>query len=253
MIKILIIILLLLMIIIGGERGVISIITLAGNIIALCITIYLIVLGINPLIAAGLGSLIICAITLIYQNKKNKKTIVAFISALIIIAIFFTFAYLIGTYSKLGGFNEIEQPELMTYYLGDIHVNMVHLEIAVIIIGLLGAITDTAMAVSSGLYEVYQNNQHLERKELFLSGMNIGKDILGTTVNTLLFAYLGESVMLFILFKTYGYTFLDIINSKSFLQSVISILFSAIGCVAIIPLTALLEAEMLKRQVRSKR
>lgn len=245
MIKILIIILLILMVVIGGERGVISIITLAGSLISLMAVLFFIVLGLNPLAATAGGCVLITAITLLYQNKKNKKTVVSFVSVLIVVAAFFTFVYLIGCYSKITGFNEIEQPELMMHYSPDIHVNMMHLGISIIIIGLLGAIIDTSMAISSGMYEVYQNNSHLSAKELFLSGITIGRDIISSTINTLFFAYIGESIMLFNLFKSYGYTALDIINSKAFLQNVMSIMFSAAGCVVIIPLTAALEAYVL--------
>lgn len=252
MIKILVIILFLLMLIIGGERGVISIITLIGSVISLLAIVILIVLGVNPLVATALGAVVISALTLLYQNKKNKKTVVSFISVMIILMLFFGFIYLIGSHAKISGFNEIEIPELMMYYSDEIHINMMHLGISIIIIGLLGAVLDTSMAISSGMYEVYENNKYLNCKELFASGISIGKDILGSTVNTLFFAYIGESVMLFNLFKNYGYTFLDIINSKSFLQYAMSIIFSGIGCVLVIPMTAALEAYVLTKNLSNR-
>lgn len=247
MIKLLFIILLLLMILIGGERGVISIITLISNMVTLCLIVLFIKAGLDPLIATAIGSLVIISVTLLYQNSKNKKTTVAFFSVLIIMSVFFILAFVFGYQTKIGGFNEIEQPDLMMYYSADININMMHLGISMIVIGILGAIMDTAMAISTGMYEVYENNQHLQRNELFKSGINIGKDILGTTINTLFFAYLGESILLFNLFKSYGYQFLTMINSKSFLEDFICILFSGIACVLIIPLTSAIEASVLTK------
>lgn len=63
---------------------------------------------------------------------------------------------------------------------------------AVVLLSTLGAVTDMALTVSTSLYEVKIHKPDMSNTELFQSGMQIGKSILGTTVNTLLFAYLGE-------------------------------------------------------------
>lgn len=67
---------------------------------------------------------------------------------------------------------------------------------AVVLLSTLGAVTDMALTVSTSLYEVKIHKPDMSNTELFQSGMQIGKSILGTTVNTLLFAYLGESMIL---------------------------------------------------------
>lgn len=247
MIKILLIILVLLLIIIGGERGIITLITLIGSILTLSFMVLLMYWGVSPILATIIGAILICAITILYQNNKNEKTVVSFISVLIIVIAFFAFAYFIGIHANIYGFNEIEVQELTMYYSADIHINMVQLGISVIIIGLLGAIMDTSMVISSGMYEIFENNKQLSFKEIYSAGINIGKDVLSSTINTLLFAYIGESILLFNLFINYRYSVIDIINSKAFSQNVMCILFSAIGCVIIIPLTAVLEAYVLTK------
>ena len=115
--------------------------------------------------------------------------------------------------------------------LGDIFINYV----------------DSSIAISSALYEVYVNNKNLSKKELFFSGMNIGKDILCTTTNTLMFAFLGDFMTLLIWFYKGNYSFLDIINAKTFVSEIIRILFSAIGCIIVIPVTAYITASSLKK------
>ena len=89
MIKILAVVLFILMYIIGGERGVISIIALAGNIFILLLSIMFMYYGINPILVTFIGCLIINSITLFYQSGKNAKTYAAFISVLIVIALLF--------------------------------------------------------------------------------------------------------------------------------------------------------------------
>ena len=95
---------------------------------------------------------------------------------------------------------------------------MLPLSNSIIIIGLIGTINDTSIAISSALYELHENNKKLKPKELFISGMNIGRDILGTTANTLFFAFLGSSMPLFIFFQDFQYSLAGIINSQVLLN-----------------------------------
>jgi uncharacterized membrane protein len=102
------------------------------------------------------------------------------------------------------------------------------------------------VAISSGLYEVYLHNPKLNEKELRKSGRQIGKEVLSTTFNTLYFAYLGEALMLILYMREYQYSFVELVNSKAFLQEFICIIFSAIGCTIVIPITAVVAARLYK-------
>ncbi|WP_206460605.1 YibE/F family protein [Anaerovorax sp. IOR16] len=254
MIKLLVLILISLLILIGGERGLITIISLCWNLFILAVSFVLMSWGLNPLLTTFCSCLLISNGTIFYQNGKNAKTIASFISVLIIMLLLFLFIYVAAYHSHVGGLNELMKNDDMIFCLStNINVNMGSIGVSMIIIGLMGAIIDTAIAVSSGVYEVYSNNRHLTKKELIISGMSIGGDILGTTVNTLYFAYIGESLMLFVLFKNFHYTISEVINSKAFFQEVICIVFSAIGCVAIIPITAIVVSYLLTNSDRFKK
>lgn len=247
MILILLIVFAVLFLIVGGDRGVVSLVTLAGNILTFLLAIYLMAKGINPILITLLASFVINCITLFYQNGKNEKTAAAFISVVIItlgmlLVMLFSFGRM-----HLNGLNEIELGgDLTLYYNFSVNINMQQVMLCVIIICFLGAIMDTAMAVSSALFEVHDNNPQLNEHELFKSGMTIGKDILNTTINTLFFAYCGEALLLFLYFRKYNYSFTTIINSKAFLLELLTILMSAVGCVMIIPLCARVTALIIK-------
>ena len=81
--------------------------------------------------------------------------------------------------------------------------------------------------------------------------MNIGKDILCTTTNTLMFAFLGDFMTLMIWFYTCNYSFFEIVNAKTFAAEIIRILFSAIGCIIVIPVTAYITAGALKKEKKA--
>lgn len=247
MIKALVIVLIILLYIIGGNRGILTFKSLCFNIAALSISIILMSWGWNPIIVTFISCLVICIITLFYQNGKNSKTIASFSAVMLVLLVLFSLSYYVGYASHLGGINEIMRySDEITMFPADINVNMAQIAVAMIITGLIGAAMDASIAVSSAVYEVYKNNRGLGIMELFKSGINVGSDILGSTVNTLYFACLGESLTLFILLKNYHYSILEVINSKAFCQEFVGIILSCIACVLVVPLTAISISYILK-------
>ena len=67
---------------------------------------------------------------------------------------------------------------------------------SVIILSTLGTVLDMALTVTTSIYEVKMHRTDLKMEEVMESGIQIGREVIGTTVNTLLFAYLGESLLL---------------------------------------------------------
>lgn len=175
--------------IVGGDRGVMSLIALAGNLLILCIAIWLIASGVPVFPVTICLSVVICCITLFYQNGINRKTLSAFTAVLITIFILFL---------------------------------------------------QLALTVSTSLYEVKIHKPDMSNTELFQSGMQIGKSILGTTVNTLLFAYLGESMILFAYLRMQKQSLGILLNSRLLFQNCIFMIFGALSCVLVIPISTLL-------------
>lgn len=101
----------------------------------------------------------------------------------------------------------------------------------------LGAVIDTALSVTSSVYEVWTHKNSLVEKELTSTGYQVGKEIIGTTVNTLLFAYLGGSILLFSYVQTQKYSLEIILNSRFLFQDVAIMLFGAIACLVAVPVS----------------
>lgn len=232
---------------IGGKRGLKLFISLVINFIILMLTFYFIALGFNPIVISLIGCLIITYIILYFVNGENIKTKASLISVIIVLLILVISIFIVTTLTKISGFG-YESYEEINMFSYDVDLNFTDVSIALILIGLIGATVDTSVAISSALYEVHQNNKNLSKKELFLSGITIGKDILGTTTNTLLFAFLGEFLTLLIWFKDVNYSLLDIINNKTFCAEFIKILFSGMGCILVIPITAIIVSNKITKK-----
>jgi uncharacterized membrane protein len=243
------------MYLIGGERGILSTISLCFNIAVLSSCIILMSWGWDPVIVTFVSCFLICYITLCYQNGENSKTIASFWAVIIVLLILFIISYYVGYEAHIRGINEVLRVEddIVIELSPDINISMYKIAVSMVIIGLVGAAMDASIAVSSAIYEVFKGNRHLSLMELFKSGITIGSDILGATVNTLYFACLGESLTLFILFKDDHYSIQQIINSKAFFQEAIYIILSCVSCILVIPLTAIIVSYILKNPKKLKR
>ena len=243
---ILIILLFLLMIYIDIKRGIKLFLSVLFNFIILMIIFYLIAVGLNPIICSLIGCFIISYIILYYVNERNVKTESSLKSVIIVLIILSFLILFVTKISRIAGFG-YESYEEINMFSYDVKIDFTNIAISMILISLIGATVDSSIAISSALYEVYDNNKNLSKKELFLSGMNIGRDILCTTNNTLMFAFLGEFMTLLIWFYKGGYSSLEIVNAKTFVSEMIKILFSAVGCIIVIPITAYITTESLKK------
>ena len=243
---ILIILLFLLMIYIDIKRGIKLFLSILFNFIILMIIFYLIAVGLNPIICSLIGCFIISYIILYYVNERNIKTESSLKSVIIVLIILSFLIFFVTKISRIAGFG-YESYEEINMFSYDVKIDFTNIAISMILISLIGATVDSSIAISSALYEVYDNNKNLSKKDLFLSGMNIGKDILCTTNNTLMFAFLGEFMTLLIWFYKGDYSFLEIVNAKTFVSEIIKILFSAVGCIIVIPITAYITTESLKK------
>ncbi|HOO67869.1 MAG TPA: YibE/F family protein [Bacilli bacterium] len=245
MILVLLTILFILFVLIGKNRGIKSFISLLLNFLIISITLLLIYFGLNPIITTMISCILISLITIFYLNGINIKTKASLISIMIVLILIFISILLLNNKLCIEGFS-YESIEEIGSFSYNINLNMKQIVIVVILFSIMGAISDTSMAISSAIYEINENTPEMNKKELFTSGMNVGKDILGTTINTLFFVFISVFIGFFV--WHYGENIIDIINDKEFVKEVIQVLFSFIGCILIIPITSLITVRMLKNK-----
>ncbi|MDI3090308.1 YibE/F family protein [Priestia megaterium] len=231
-------ILLVLMILIGGYRGMRSFISLFLNFGVLMFTIFL-MLGpqMNPVIITLISCAIISCINLFFINNVDRKTGTAFLSTIVTIVLLIVLIEVIVNVSMIQGYGEEETEELAVFSLF-VGIDFVKIGASVMIISTIGAITEVAISITSSMGETMKHHPSISRKDLFLSGMRIGKDILGTDTNTLFFAFFGGYLALLIWFKDLHYSIGAIVNSKIFGAEMMTIFFAGIGVALIIPITA---------------
>ena len=240
MIGVLALVLFLLLILIGGDRGAVAVLALCGNIAVLAFTVILLANGAPPFLVIFAATLSISYITLLKQNGNNLKTRSALLSVALIMFALSICIYLGVWKTGSGGLNEIQmiQEDVQLYYTMDIDIHMQQIAAGIVILSALGAVMDTALSVTSAVYEVSVHKSGLDRREYFHSGLQVGKDIIGTTVNTLLFAYLQQG----------KYNLEMVLNSKFLFQGLAMMFVGVIACLLAVPISAWTVSQMLTKE-----
>ncbi len=124
------------------------------------------------------------------------------------------------------------------------HWNFTGILSAGIILGAVGAMMDVSMSISSSVHEVKQVNPNITVRQAVRAGLNVGRDIMGTMADTLIFAYLGAHMMTMLLpqidFPEVGiiYPFLRLVNDEATAVAIIQAVVGTIGLVLTVPIAA---------------
>lgn len=241
------------MVLVGGSKGLRSFIALFFNFGILLITIiFMTSPNINPFLLTVIASLLIGCVSMFYINGIHLKTKLAFLSTMVTVVILLGVIMVATKGANIQGFSEESADDIAVYSLR-LGVDFVKIGAAVIMMSTIGAIIDVAVSITSPMQEIFNQNEQIERKNLFGVGMRIGRDILGSMTNTLFFAFIGGYLSLIIWFKDLSYTTGQIVNSKVFSAEVITILCAGMGVGLSIPITSWITAYFLVKSREKKR
>ena len=235
-----IILFLVLLAIIGGKQGLKAIISLLVSIgLIWWVLIPGILNGWNALwLTIGL-SIVIACVTLIIISGFKKKTYAAILGTLAGVLVATVLAVIFGKLTQLTGLASNEAHSL--FHINR-DLNFENILFASITIGALGAIMDVGISVASAVSEVRQADQKISFKKLFRSGMNVGKDVMGTMSNTLIFAYVGSALAMVLLFATFDQPVIKLLNFNFIADEIVRAMAGSIGLIGAIPLTAFIAA-----------
>jgi uncharacterized membrane protein len=229
-----------LMILVGGKQGARALVGLLFTLLNLWfILIPLVLKGVSPV----LGTIVIAAYTsagaLLILTGYTKKTLCALLGCVGGVIAAGIFGWMITKVTPMNGFNMAEAEELVLR-ASDSPMQISGLLLSGILISALGALMDTSMSIVSALHEVYEQNPNLSQKQIFRSGMNIGRDAMGTMANTLILAFVGSAFNILILFQVYEYPMIQILNSDMMAIEIIQGIAGSVGIIATTPLVSAL-------------
>ncbi|GHP13657.1 membrane protein [Lentilactobacillus fungorum] len=240
------IVLLALMVLVGGKQGITSFLSMVVNFGILFFSIVLIAFHLPPIIVTVVASVVLLSITIFWSSASDNASITAFQASCVILVLLIAIIIPIEYWAQVGGFGleDSEELEGLSIYVG---IDFTKIAIATAILSSLGAIAEAAIAIASGLDEIVTQHRQITGDALFADGVFIGKQIIGTAVNTLFFGFFGSALALFIWFYGLNYSLGEIINDKIFAAELIAIVVSLIGVVLTIPITTWMMSFRLKR------
>lgn len=239
--------------VIGGKKGFMSLLSLGY-------TLFMLFFVLIPALYYGASMLPTTIAVIILTNLIsfalidgiNKKTVSGFLGTTAGVIFAGLFAYVMGKAAHITGFQTTEAESLLLECY-DFGLKITDIFTAGILISALGAVMDVAMSIASAIHELAVINPELTAKELFRSGMNIGRDAMGTMSNTLILAFVGSSLSTIIMIYSYQLPLTQLWSTDLVAREVIQGISGSVGIIMTVPLVALFAAVIMKwKRVESK-
>lgn len=233
-----------LLVIIGRKKGVFSLVSIIATIsLMFFVLVPLILHGVNPVVSAVVAGILSTIITIYLVGGFNSKSSAAIIGTGLSLIFAGGMSLAAIWMARLTGF---AGEESMFLYSTRPDLSFKGILAASMIIAALGALMDTGVSIASSVNEIYETDKKLTVNQLFKSGMNIGKDIIGTMSNTLILVYLGSALPLVLLSNNIDLQ--KFFNLNQVATEILSALIGSISILACVPLTAIIAAYLIKRQ-----
>lgn len=237
---------LLLLCVIGGKQGLKGSLGLIFTFVSVVfLYIPLIYRGCSPFWTAVFVCLVTTLVTMYLIGGACRKTLCAVGGTLTGILSAGVTALLFSRASGITGYNVSDIESLITLWNVE-GIQVGGLLFSGLLISALGAVMDVAMSVASSMDEIIRQNGTLTRRELWLAGMRVGRDMMGTDSNTLILAFAGSSTSTLLLNYSYALPYQQIINSNNIGIAVMQGLSGSFGVVLSVPFTVTLAAVLMK-------
>ena len=242
------VIFLVLVIVFGRVKGFSAIVALGFT----CMAVFLVFIpailsGYNIYIATMIVCLFAIVSTLLIVIGPNKKALSAMLGCLggVLLA-----GLLMFMMDKILGLTGLLDMEAQSLLLLDNPVDLRAIIFAGVILGAVGAIMDVAMSIASSLWEVKEVGGDSDFGSIVKSGINIGKDILGTMLNTLILAYIGSSLSIILLLNVHSASYIELLNREMIIVEFLRPIVGSFGMFLTLPLTAAICAALYTRQAK---
>ena len=203
--------------------------------------------GDDPLVATLIGSIGVLVVAVFVVHGFNRKSVAALLGTLGALLLVVGLAAAAVSLARITGLGTEEAIFVFVGTGGK--VDMPRLVLAGVVVGSLGALVDMAVGQASTAFELSATSD-LRGRRLYLSALNVGRDHIGSLVNTLALAYFGGALPLIVLVSL-GFQPLSVsINSEEITESVMAVLVASIGLVLCVPLTTAIAVALADRARR---
>jgi uncharacterized membrane protein len=231
--------------VLGRARGVMAVIGLAAS---LAVVIFFVVPAIldgrPPLAVALAGGVAVMLVTIALAHGVGAKSIAAALGTAVSLGLTVVLALLFTNLTHLTGFSSEEAVLLNASGAG---VSFKGLVLAGMVIGALGVLDDVTVSQASAVMALRRANPGQTLGQLYRGALEVGRDHVAATVNTLVLAYAGASLPILLVFSVGATPFADAVNGEAVAEPIVATLVGSIGLIAAVPITTALAALLASR------
>lgn len=228
-------------VLIAGRRGFGSLVGLAVTLVILTKWIVpAIVSGGNPVMVSFFGSVVIASLSLFLAHGFHRRTVLSWLSILITLGISLALALFSVSFAHLFGMGSEEAVSLTLSNFGN--VDLKGLLLGAIVIGALGILDDVVTTQTAAVEEIHRANSRLSFGELYFRGLSVGKEHIASLVNTLVIAYAGASLPVFLFLTTSENPMWVILNNEYMAEEIVRTLVGSVTLILAVPIATGLAA-----------
>ncbi len=229
----------LLVVVVGGWHGAASLVGLGATVLVVGRYIVPAILaGRDPLLTCIAGALVIMAATLTLGHGPHRRTWIALGSTAIALVLGGVFSAWAVDFTRLTGLTE----DSATLQQLASSLDVRGLLLGGILLGAVGVLDDVTTTQAATVFELREANPALSRRELFSRGMNVGREHIAATTNTLLLAYAGSSLPLLVILAAQDLPPGILVSFDTLATELVRTLAGSTAIVAAVPLTTALAA-----------
>lgn len=199
--------------------------------------------GSEPVLVAIFGALAVMLVTISLAHGLGAKSAAAMLGTSGSLTLVALLALAFTELAHLTGFSSEEA----TLLASDSGLDVQGLLLAGMVIGALGVLDDVTVSQSSTVFALKSANPGLRLRDLYGRAIDVGRDHITATVNTLVLAYVGAALPILLIFSAGGVGFGEALNSEIVATEVVAMLVGSIGLIAAVPLTTGLAALLASR------
>lgn len=228
-------------------KGLASLAGLAGSIAVFLFAIVPAVQrGDDPLVSTLAGAVAVLGVTVFVVHGFDRKSLAALAGTVTCLVVVVVLGAVTLAVARITGLGSEEAVFLAIGSAG--RIDMHRLVLAGIVVGSLGALVDMGIGQASATFELARAHDQMRGARLYASALNVGRDHIGSLVNTLALAYFGGSMPLIVLLSLGNLPLSVSLNSETIVGSIIAVLVASLGLVLCVPITTAVAVALVGRR-----
>lgn len=233
-----------LVIVFGRLRGALSLLGLIASLaVVLFFVVPAILEGSSPLVVAIFGALAVMLLTISLAHGLGSVGLSAMMGTAVSMLLV---AVLAQVFTGLTSLTGLASDEVALLQVEGLDISFRGLLLAGMVIGALGVLDDVTVSQAATVTALRRANPSLGFGELYRRALEVGRDHVAATVNTLVLAYVGAALPVLLIFSSGELGFVDAVNVELIAQEVVATLVGSTGIIASVPITTALAAALAR-------